>query len=168
MRNGTSNENPNRDRNSLIAAKGDTAFDDAWPAAYDARPCPSVSNVSTRFMNAKFPPTKVAVLGSINMDLVIGCLHLPRPGETVLGESSEEVCGGKGANQAVAAARSGGQVTFIARVGNDLFGEQAIRGFGDDGINLDNIIIDETSPSGVALIFVGNDGENSIAVATFF
>ena len=74
--------------------------------------------------------------------------------------------GGKGANQAVAAARSGGQVTFIARVGNDLFGEQAIKGFAADGINVDGVIKDANAPSGVALIFVGSDGENSIGVAS--
>ena len=74
--------------------------------------------------------------------------------------------GGKGANQAVAAARAGGNVTFIARVGSDLFGKQAVEGFVQEGINIEHIISDSGSPSGVALIFVGKNGENSIAVAS--
>ncbi len=73
--------------------------------------------------------------------------------------------GGKGANQAVEAARAGGQVTFVARVGSDLVGEQAIAGFKRDGICVDHVLRDKTAPSGVALIFVARDSENCIAVA---
>lgn len=74
--------------------------------------------------------------------------------------------GGKGANQAVAAARAGGNVVFIARVGDDLFGRQAIDGFLRDGINVRYVFKDTTSPSGIALIMVGENGQNSIAVAS--
>ena len=74
--------------------------------------------------------------------------------------------GGKGANQAVAAARAGGDVTFVACVGNDLFGKQAIEGFQADGINVDYVRACDEDPSGVALIFVDDKGENSIAVAS--
>ncbi|HKZ78569.1 MAG TPA: ribokinase [Pyrinomonadaceae bacterium] len=109
---------------------------------------------------------KIVVVGSSNTDMIIKMQRIPKPGETIIGGEFLMAAGGKGANQAVAAARSGGQVTFIARVGNDLFGEQAIKGFADDGINVDCIIKDASAPSGVALIFVGSDGENSIAVAS--
>ncbi len=74
--------------------------------------------------------------------------------------------GGKGANQAVAAARAGGDVSFIARVGDDIFGKRALKGFVKDGISVDHITIDKESPSGIALIIVAPDGENCISVAS--
>jgi ribokinase len=92
--------------------------------------------------------------------------RIPLPGETIIGGEFITAAGGKGANQAVGAARAGGRVTFIARVGNDQFGDQAIAGFAREGINVDHIVRDPVSPSGVALIFVGKNGENSIAVAS--
>jgi ribokinase len=110
--------------------------------------------------------SKIVVVGSSNTDLIIKLDRIPRPGETVLGDEFSTAAGGKGANQAVAAARAGGEVTFIARVGCDSMGEQAIAGFVRDGINVDYIVRDKTKPSGVALIFVAQDGENSIAVAS--
>ncbi len=108
---------------------------------------------------------KIAVVGSSNTDMIVRSQHIPRPGETVLGGVFQTAAGGKGANQAVAAARTGGDVTFIARVGDDMFGHSAIEGFRRDGINVDHITIDKNSPSGVALIMVDDNGENSIAVA---
>ncbi|HKW28732.1 MAG TPA: ribokinase [Verrucomicrobiae bacterium] len=110
--------------------------------------------------------SKIVVVGSSNTDLIIKLDRIPRPGETVLGGEFSTAAGGKGANQAVAAARAGGGVTFIARVGCDSMGEQAIAGFVRDGINVDYIVRDKAKPSGVALIFVAQDGENSIAVAS--
>jgi ribokinase len=110
--------------------------------------------------------SKIVVVGSSNTDLIIKLDRIPRPGETVLGGEFSTAAGGKGANQAVAAARAGGEVTFIARLGCDSMGEQAIAGFVRDGINVDYIVRDKTRPSGVALIFVAQDGENSIAVAS--
>jgi ribokinase len=108
----------------------------------------------------------IVVVGSSNTDMIIKMDRIPRPGETIIGGEFFTAAGGKGANQAVGAARAGGRVTFIARVGNDPLGAQAIAAFARDGINVDHIIRDPVTPSGVALIFVGNDGENSIAVAS--
>ena len=107
----------------------------------------------------------IIVVGSSNTDMIIQLDRIPRPGETILGGEFVTAPGGKGANQAVGAARAGGNVTFIARVGQDIFGEQAIAGFVKDGINVNYVFRDKIAPSGVALIFVAKDGENSIAVA---
>ena len=109
---------------------------------------------------------KVVVLGSSNTDMIIKVARIPKPGETVLGGEFSIAAGGKGANQAVAAARAGGKVVFIGRVGEDMFGEQAVSGFVRDGIDVGNVIRDAGAPSGVALIFVDDRGENSIAVAS--
>lgn len=108
----------------------------------------------------------ILVVGSSNTDMIIKMDRIPKPGETVLGGEFASAAGGKGANQAVGAARAGGSVTFIARVGKDMFGEQAIAGFVADQINVQYIVRDQAAPSGIALIFVGKDGENSIAVAS--
>jgi ribokinase len=105
------------------------------------------------------------VIGSSNTDLIIKVARIPKPGETVLGGTFARAAGGKGANQAVAAARAGGEVTFIARVGRDANGEQALAGFAAEGIDMKRVIRDTKFPSGVALILVDQDGENSIAVA---
>jgi ribokinase len=109
---------------------------------------------------------KIVVVGSSNTDMIIKVPRIPNPGETVLGGKYSTAAGGKGANQAVAAARAGGRVTFVACVGNDVLGSQAIAGFKSDGIDVDYIKTDKTGPSGVALIFVEEQGENSIAVAS--
>ena len=109
---------------------------------------------------------RILVLGSSNTDMIIKLDRIPRPGETILGGEFVTAPGGKGANQAVGAARAGGQVTFVARVGRDMFGEQAVAGFVRDGIAVDYVFRDPAAPSGVALIFVAKDGENSIAVAS--
>ncbi|GAI13281.1 unnamed protein product [marine sediment metagenome] len=98
--------------------------------------------------------------------MVLKMDRLPGPGETLIGDEFIMAAGGKGANQAVAAARLGGKVTFIARVGQDIFGQQAIEGFTKEGISTDFIVQDKVSPSGVALIFVDQKGENSIGVAS--
>jgi ribokinase len=108
----------------------------------------------------------ILVVGSSNTDMIIQVKRIPKPGETILGGEFASAAGGKGANQAVGAARAGGAVTFIARVGQDMFGDKAVAGFVADGINVDYIVRDPSSPSGVALIFVGQNGENSIAVAS--
>lgn len=109
---------------------------------------------------------KIIVVGSSNTDMIFKVPRLPKPGETLLGGVFQTAAGGKGANQAVAAARAGGDVTFIARVGVDMFGEQASAGFVRDGIDVRWIVKDAGVPSGVAGIFVADDGENSIAVAS--
>lgn len=109
---------------------------------------------------------RVVVVGSANTDMVVRCPRIPAPGETVIGGEFISVPGGKGANQAVAAARLGAEVTLIARIGTDMFGDQAIEGYRAEGINVDSIVRDVSAPSGVALIIVDEkNGENSIAVA---
>ncbi len=111
-------------------------------------------------------PPSILVGGSSNTDMIVRLNRIRRPGETVSGGEFATAAGGKGANQAVAAARAGGSVTFIARVGRDVLGEQAIAGFVRDGIDVTHIVRDAHAPSGVALIFVAKDGENSIGVAS--
>jgi len=91
--------------------------------------------------------------------------RLPVPGETIIGRQFLMVSGGKGANQAVAAARLGADVTLIARVGNDVFGQNALTGFRTEGISTEWITQDASTPSGVALILVDSTGENVIVVA---
>ena len=107
----------------------------------------------------------IVVVGSSNTDMVIKTTKFPLPGETILGGKFFMFPGGKGANQAVAAARLGGHVTFIAKVGNDIFGKQALKQFSTEGINTNFIISDAKNPSGVALITVDEKGENTIVVA---
>jgi ribokinase len=111
-------------------------------------------------------PERIVVVGSSNTDMIIKLDRIPRPGETLLGGEFVTAAGGKGANQAVSSARAGGAVTFIARVGTDVFGDQAVAGFEGDGIEVTYVFRDARSPSGVALIFVARNGENSIAVAS--
>ncbi len=107
----------------------------------------------------------ILVIGSSNTDMVVKSNRIPQPGETILGGEFFMNAGGKGANQAVAAARLGGNTAFIARVGNDIFGQQAIAGFKREGIDTSAIITDPVHPSGVALITVDEAGENCIVVA---
>jgi ribokinase len=107
----------------------------------------------------------IIVIGSSNTDMVIKTQKLPAPGETILGGTFLMNPGGKGANQAVAAARLGGKVTFITKRGNDLFGNQAVGLLMREGIDTQYIIKDPDLPSGVALITVDSAGENIIVVA---
>lgn len=107
----------------------------------------------------------IVVIGSSNTDMVVKTSHLPVGGETVLGGDFFMNAGGKGANQAVAAARYGNRVVFVAKTGNDLFGEQVRASMKQDGIITDYVFIDEEHPSGVALITVNQEAENCIVVA---
>lgn len=109
--------------------------------------------------------SRIIVIGSSNTDMVIKTVKLPVPGETILGGTFLMNPGGKGANQAVAAARLGGKVTFLTKRGNDLFGNQAVGLFMREGIETKYIVKDMVFPSGVALITVDSSGENSIVVA---
>ncbi|WP_294627091.1 ribokinase [uncultured Bacteroides sp.] len=108
---------------------------------------------------------KVVVIGSSNTDMVVKANRLPVPGETVLGGTFYMNPGGKGANQAIAASRLGAEVTFISKIGYDLFGLQALEIYKSEKINTEFIFTDQKSPSGVALISVDSFGENSIIVA---
>jgi ribokinase len=109
---------------------------------------------------------KILVVGSINMDLVVRVPHSPLPGETVLGGDFETFPGGKGANQAVAAARMGGEVTMVGRVGQDDFGDTLIHGLVENKVRTSQVIKDPDAPTGIAMISVATDGENSIVVAS--
>ena len=108
----------------------------------------------------------ILVIGSSNTDMVVKARTLPVPGETILGGDFFMNPGGKGANQAVAAARLGGNVTFVTKVGNDLFGKQAIEHFKEENIDTQFCLVDNENPSGVALITVDSKSENCIVVAS--
>jgi ribokinase len=108
----------------------------------------------------------VVVVGSSNTDMIVRVDRLPRPGETVLGGEFLTAAGGKGANQAVAAARAGARVIFIARVGMDELGARVVANLRADGIDVRHVTRDRAARSGVALIMVSKQGENSIAVAS--
>jgi ribokinase len=108
---------------------------------------------------------KIIVVGSANTDMVVKIDQHPLPGETRLGGDFFMNAGGKGANQAVAAARLGGNVAFVAKVGNDIFGKQTLDGLTNENIDTSHVFIDDTAPSGTALIIVNAEGENSIVVA---
>ncbi len=108
---------------------------------------------------------RLVVVGSSNTDLVIQAPRVPSPGETVLGGTFTSAAGGKGANQAVAAARAGADVSLVACVGDDAFGESALKGLVDAGLDARFCAVVEGQASGVAQIVVGSDGENSIVVA---
>ena len=108
---------------------------------------------------------KILVVGSSNTDMVIKTRKFPAPGETILGGRFFMNPGGKGANQAVAARRLGGTVSFVGKIGDDIFGKQAMQLLEDEGIRVDFVANDPENPSGVALITVDAKGENSIVVA---
>lgn len=107
----------------------------------------------------------VVVVGSVNVDLVVRAARLPRPGETVGGGTFFKAHGGKGANQAVAAARLGAAVGLVARVGSDSFGDEALAHFGREGLRTRHVTRDPTHATGVAVITVDAAGQNAIAVA---
>lgn len=108
---------------------------------------------------------KLTVLGSINADHVIQVLHFPQPGETLSGQNYHIVYGGKGANQAVAAARLGAKVDFIACIGEDKIGLEMKQAFQKDGINTDSIATIQGETTGIAMIQVADSGENSIVIS---
>lgn len=110
--------------------------------------------------------SKIVVIGSTNTDMVVRCPHMPRPGETVLGGEFMMNPGGKGANQAVAVAMLGGDVTFIGKVGDDVFGRQTFEQMKACGIDTSHLGVTKDCASGVALINVDANGENSISVAS--
>ncbi len=118
-----------------------------------------------RDLTARVPAPRLTVVGSINLDLVAQAERLPRPGETVTGATFVRVPGGKGANQAVAAARLGADVTLIACIGDDDFGREALVELERAGVGLGLLKIAPAATTGVALITVDADGENEIVVA---
>lgn len=108
---------------------------------------------------------KLTVLGSINADHVIQVPYFPKPGETLSGQNYHIVYGGKGANQAVAAARLGAKVDFIACIGEDKIGLEMKQAFQKDGINTDSIATIQSETTGIAMIQVADSGENSIVIS---
>jgi ribokinase len=108
---------------------------------------------------------RILVIGSSNVDLIMKMDRLPNKGETVTDCEFLQTFGGKGANQAVAAARGGGMVTFVSCVGNDHYGTSMIENYNKDGINTDHIFTIPDIPSGTALIMIGGDGDNYLSVA---
>ena len=112
------------------------------------------------------PETRVVVVGSSSIDMIVQVDRIPGIGETVIGGIFHSAGGGKGANQAVSASRAGARVLFVGRVGRDDFGRKVVAGLKRDGINVSHVTADEKAPTAVAFIFVGGKGENSIAVAS--
>jgi ribokinase len=109
-------------------------------------------------------PPRVCVLGSSNIDLTFRTARLPRPGETLAGQAFQLGFGGKGANQAVMAARLGARVTMVSRVGSDVFGEQTMRNYQEHGVDSTHILRDRDRPTGVASIVVDDAGQNCILI----
>lgn len=107
---------------------------------------------------------RICIVGSANVDLTFRTPRLPMPGETFAGRSFQQCMGGKGANQAVAAARLGASVTFVARVGSDSFGDEAIKTYAAEGIDTSFVQQDTDQPTGTAAILVDDDAENCIVV----
>ncbi|HLM32869.1 MAG TPA: PfkB family carbohydrate kinase, partial [Gaiellaceae bacterium] len=108
---------------------------------------------------------RIAVVGSINLDLVASVERLPRPGETLTDAELSRVPGGKGANQAVAAARLGAEVRFVGCVGRDEIAGEAKRGLEEAGVDLTGLRVVEGDPTGLAMIVVSGRGDNQIVVA---
>lgn len=107
----------------------------------------------------------IVIVGSINMDLVVRAAHVPAPGETVLGRDFLTIPGGKGANQAVGVARLGGRSVMVGRVGDDAFGQRLLAGLRENYVDVSAVQTTPNVASGIAMIVVGDDGENSITVA---
>jgi ribokinase len=107
----------------------------------------------------------IVVVGSLNLDIVVPVPHHPRPGETVLGGDHARHPGGKGANQAVAAARLGGETAMLGRVGDDDAGRLLLDALEDSGVATDDVLVTSDAPSGIALITVDDEGENAIVVS---
>jgi ribokinase len=108
---------------------------------------------------------KVLVVGSYNVGLTVIGPKIPRPGETIMGTGFDMGPGGKGSNQAITITRLGGDVTFLGKIGGDIFGKDAMALFNREGINTDYIIVDKTTHTGAGIIFVDESGQNAIGVA---
>lgn len=116
--------------------------------------------------NSNCMSNKIIVVGSSNTDMVLKTERFPMPGETILGGDFYIFQGGKGANQAVAASRAGGDVSFVCKLGADVFGDKAVAHYSNENIDVSGIVQDANTPTGVAVITVNGEGENSIIVAS--
>src|SRR5262249_27159379 len=123
--------------------------------------CPRATLLQCSIMS-KAP--RICVVGSSNIDLIFRTTRLPRPGETLAGHGFRLDFGGKGANQAVMAARLGARVAMISRVGRDVFGEQTLANYRCEGIDAEHVSFDDTRPTGVASIAVDDEARNCILV----
>lgn len=121
--------------------------------------------VAQIFYKNKMMAKKILVIGSSNTDMTVKSSRLPKPGETVIGDALQMGPGGKGANQAVAAKRLGGDVSFVCKVGRDMFGDNALKTYAAENLDTNDVLRSE-KPSGVALILVDDKGENCISVAS--
>lgn len=117
-------------------------------------------------MSDKATKRSVLVVGSANMDMVVSTPRFPKPGETVLAGEFGMYPGGKGANQAVACAKLGGEVTILAKMGKDMFSEQLTESLERDGVDVGHVFTDEDTPTGIALITVDQTGQNEILVVS--
>ncbi len=122
------------------------------------------SALSKVFITLKVTMSKILVIGSANTDLITKVDRFPAPGETILGKSFLQAMGGKGANQAVAASRSGGDVMFVTCVGNDANGNDALKYYVQQRLNVSHVRVVESVPTGTAIILVDSHGENCIVV----
>ena len=127
-----------------------------------SRSCPKIS----WRMAAQILDRRVVVVGSANMDMVVSCERFPRPGETVLADKFGMYPGGKGANQAVACAKLGGNVALLAKMGDDMFRERLAESLGSSGVDLSHVLVHEAAPTGIALITVDRSGQNEIVVVS--
>src|SRR5437867_742433 len=112
------------------------------------------------------PAKPILVVGSINMDFIVRVPHVPMPGQTILGTDLVMLPGGKGANQAVAAARLGGSVRMLGRVGDDELGRRLLAELQASGVDTENVHVTRGMCSGIAMITVDPQGENAITVAS--
>lgn len=117
-------------------------------------------------MSDKATMRSVLVVGSANMDMVVSTARFPKPGETVMADDFGMYPGGKGANQAVACARLGGDVSFLAKIGRDMFGERLFESLERDGVDVSRVLLDAEAPTGIALITVDSTGQNEIIVVS--
>lgn len=143
-----------------------TASDDS-PGSWRHPPLflkPVCGRVRACFGERAVKPTRIVVLGSANIDLVTRVKRCPKPGESLIGQSFATVTGGKGANQAVAAARLGAQTAFVGCVGADSFGEMQRESLSSEGIDLSHLKTHPSEPTGTAVILVADTGENQIVV----
>lgn len=108
--------------------------------------------------------TKIVVLGSTNVDTILGIQRFPQPGETLAMNSRSVAGGGKGANQAIAAVRSGAQTAFISKIGHEGAADFMLETFKQDGMNIDHVTMSETAGTGQAYIMVDESGQNSILI----
>ncbi len=107
---------------------------------------------------------KIVVIGSSNIDLIVTMDHFPNVGETIEGNTFQQAMGGKGANQAIAAKRAGGNVSFMTSVGDDLYGQSAMSYYNKEGLNVSSSLVNVDKSTGTALIWVDKNGENSIVI----